>query len=271
MSSWAGGAEACGICHPPPVRKVARVSFASWWLVVLLLASVTGSARAGATCESAGVIRVSTPEYRVQNNAARTGTSCIASGSGTRWLVTSTALVEGGHFVGYPSIYKGCSHSWCTPGSGLPAQVSAVGADTANTSWWFTWNDPGVYNATYDLWFDTTPNHVGASDGAELMVWMNHSGVQLGGSTLGTVTIEGVTYSIWLARKSTWNRIAYERISPVTKVSQLNLIPLINDAVSRGAISPSWYWRDVEAGFEIWSGGVGLMTNEFSFELKPHV
>jgi hypothetical protein len=251
------------------MRKAIRALLAGLWLMGLL-AGLPGSAQAGATCESAGVINVSTPAYRVQNNAARTGTSCIASGAGTRWLVTSTAHVENGSFVGYPSIYKGCSHSWCTPSSGLPAQVSSVGSDTGDTSWWFDWNSTGEYNATYDLWFDTTPNYTGGtSDGAELMVWLNSREVHLGGNTLGTTTIDGVTYSIWLARKATWNRIAYERISPVTRVTDLDLIPLIEDAVSRGAITPSWYWIDVEAGFEIWSGGVGLMTNEFSFDLAP--
>jgi hypothetical protein len=38
----------------------------------------------------------------------------------------------------------------------------------------------------------------------------------------------------------------------------------IRDAVTRGYVQNSWYLTNVYAGFEIWSGGVGLETTDFA-------
>src|SRR3984957_7294047 len=52
--------------------------------------------------------------------------------------------------------------------------------------------------------------------------------------------------------------------TPTTSVSGLDLAPLVQDAISRGGIQPSWWLIDIEAGFELWQGGAGLATNSFS-------
>ena len=52
--------------------------------------------------------------------------------------------------------------------------------------------------------------------------------------------------------------------TPTTSVSGLDLAPLVQDAISRGYIQPSWWLIDIEAGFELWQGGAGLATNSFS-------
>ena len=49
-----------------------------------------------------------------------------------------------------------------------------------------------------------------------------------------------------------------------TAVTNLDLQPLVADAVSRGYVARSWYLISVEAGFELWRGGTGLATNSFS-------
>jgi hypothetical protein len=50
----------------------------------------------------------------------------------------------------------------------------------------------------------------------------------------------------------------------VTSVTNLDLLPFVNDAVSRGSLDPSWWLIDVEFGFEIWMGGQGLAVSDFS-------
>jgi mannan endo-1,4-beta-mannosidase len=50
----------------------------------------------------------------------------------------------------------------------------------------------------------------------------------------------------------------------VTSVSNLNLLPFFSDAVSRGSLESSWWLIDVEYGFEIWTGGQGLVMSGFS-------
>jgi hypothetical protein len=42
------------------------------------------------------------------------------------------------------------------------------------------------------------------------------------------------------------------------------MAPFIKRAQSYGAISPNWFEQNLEAGFEIWSGGAGLATSSFS-------
>jgi cellulose 1,4-beta-cellobiosidase len=246
----------------------AAVAAISAWVVFSL--TTPTAAHAGATCKATGVINVSTPRYRVQNNEWTTTTrQCIATAQGTRWLLTTGAPLPGtGWTVGYPSIYAGCIRNWCTAASNMPVQVSKI--SRAVTSWSVRWSAEGRYNAAYDLWFQTTTNGLAAPDGAELMIWLNaHGGVHLGGPTLGVVTIGGVQYRIWLSWKNTWYRIAYERLTPVTSVQNLDVAPIIRDAIAHGAIQPTWYLLNAQAGFEIWSGGNGLMTNAFSFILTP--
>jgi cellulase/cellobiase CelA1 len=51
-------------------------------------------------------------------------------------------------------------------------------------------------------------------------------------------------------------------------VSDLDLAPLVSDAVSRGYTKTSWYLIDIEAGFELWQGGAGLATNSFSVDIN---
>jgi cellulose 1,4-beta-cellobiosidase len=59
--------------------------------------------------------------------------------------------------------------------------------------------------------------------------------------------------------------ISYVRTQTVGTIS-FDLNAFIQDAVKRPekAIQASWYLTNVFAGFEIWTGGMGLKTNEFS-------
>jgi hypothetical protein len=82
--------------------------------------------------------------------------------------------------------------------------------------------------------------------------------------TNGDRTIDGTTWEVWTGRESSWNIVSYVRETPVTSVSNLNLLPFFSDAVSRGSLEPSWWLIDVEYGFEIWTGGQGLAVSGYS-------
>lgn len=45
--------------------------------------------------------------------------------------------------------------------------------------------------------------------------------------------------------------------------ASLKLGDFISDAVATGNLQPSYYLTNVFAGFEIWSGGVGLEITDF--------
>ena len=126
---------------------------------------------------------------------------------------------------------------------------------------------PSGYNndAAYDIWFNQTSTTSGQPNGTEIMIWINHQGsIQPFGSETSTETIDGTTWEVWTGRESSWNIVSYVRETPVTSVSNLNLLPFFSDAVSRGSLEPSWWLIDVEYGFEIWTGGQGLAVSGYS-------
>jgi hypothetical protein len=147
--------------------------------------------------------------------------------------------------------------------SGFPIQVSVLPAVTSN--WTTTQPAAGEYDVAYDIWFNSTPTTSGQPDRAELMIWIAEAGGPTpAGSVVGAVTIGGATWNVWEGPMPTWTYIAYVLTPPVTAVSNLDIRAFVNDAVARGFIDPASYLIDVEAGFEIWQGGQGLATNDFS-------
>ncbi len=182
----------------------------------------------------------------------------------------------------YASIYFGCHWGTCTSAADthLPIQESqlktAVSSVNINTQ-----GDVYANDDAYDIWFNQTPTTSGQPNGTEVMIWINHSCdasncPQPGGSPVRTVTIDGMSWTVWVARFGSspeWNVVSYVLNNPVTSVSNLNLIPIFTDATQEqavgdasgtAALSPSWYLIDVEYGFEVWQGGQGLAVNSFS-------
>jgi cellulose 1,4-beta-cellobiosidase len=131
----------------------------------------------------------------------------------------------------------------------------------------------GTYNASYDVWFSTgAGGDPEAPSGGYLMVWYyKPPDAQPIGSILNDghgVTIPGVsgTWDVWVGPNTgNANRpvISYVVTQPISDL-EFDLNAFIQDAVKRpGALDASWYLSNVFAGFEIWSGGVGLKTKAF--------
>ena len=93
------------------------------------------------------------------------------------------------------------------------------------------------------------------------MIWLDSQGMVPAGSQVGTFG----SYQVWYCQMS-WNYICYYQTGK-NSVS-VNLKDFINDAVSRGYLESSWYLHDIEAGFEICSGGEGLTVNSFSVSVS---
>ena len=98
------------------------------------------------------------------------------------------------------------------------------------------------------------------------MIWLSHAGhVQPAGhQTASNVSIGGRFYNVWMGRRTSWIDISYELTNAATSVSNLDLQPLLTDALGRGYLQESWYLTGVESGFELWQGGKGLATRSFS-------
>jgi Glycosyl hydrolase family 12 len=235
-------------------------------LAVVVLAACSGAATT-TLCHSQSA-SVSGGAYTIMNNEWHSGAAqCITTDGSASFTVANSSIAStSGTPGGYPFIYKGCHWGACTPGSGLPIQVSGIHPGMVITSWSTT--QPGgssAYNVTYDIWFNQSPTTTGQPDGAELMIWLNHHGhVHPAGTQVASnVSIGGHDYHVWL-RRWRWNTITYTMTTGTTSVSHLDLRALVADAVSRGYIGNSWYLIGVEAGFELWRGGAGLATNSFS-------
>jgi hypothetical protein len=163
----------------------------------------------------------------------------------------------------YPSVYRGCHWGDCTSSSPFPIEMSNLASATSSV----TITQPGGYanDSAYDIWFNQTSTTSGQPNGTEVMIWINHQGgVGPAGSLAGTVTIDGASYQVYTGRMPSWNIASYVANPGVDSVTNLNLIPFFNDAISRGMLESSWWLIDVEFGFEVWNGGQGLSATNFS-------
>jgi hypothetical protein len=223
------------------------------------------SAAAQSTCSQYGTVSIDSSTYIYQNNEWNSSLEQCATVSGTGFTLTTANFDQAtnGAPATYPSIFRGCHWGNCTSSDPFPIEENNIAS--ASTSVSIT--QPSGYNndAAYDIWFNQTSTTSGQPNGTEIMIWINHQGsIQPFGSQTATETIDGTTWEVWTGRESSWNIVSYVRETPVTSVSNLNLLPFFNDAVSRGSLEPSWWLIDVEYGFEIWTGGQGLAVSGYS-------
>ena len=226
------------------------------WAATTLCNSQTASVAGGA--------------YTVQNNEWNSSApECISTDGNADFTVANSSInLSGGAPGGYPSIYKGCHWGACTSNSGLPIPVSSMTPGEVTSSW-STTQTSGAYDVAYDIWYNQTPTTSGQPNAEEMMIWINHTGgVEPFGSVVASnVSIGGRVWTIWEGRMSTWNTVSYVLNTGVTSVSNLDVDQLAADSVQRGYMTNSDYLIDLEAGFELWNGGVGNATNSYSVNI----
>jgi hypothetical protein len=217
--------------------------------------------------------------YVIQNNVWGNDTSQSIGYDGTTYTITEQTGMNAasgpnaGAPVSYPSVFIGSNYNRMTAGSNLPKQVSALG--TVKTGWSNNAGPAvsGIYNAAYDVWFST--NAAGdpeAPSGGYLMVWYyKPDGAQPIGNVMKMgITIAGVsgTWDVWQGPNNGKPVISYVRTESINSL-EYDLNAFIKDATdNQNVIQKSWYLSNVFAGFEIWSGGVGLKTTSFYADVE---
>ncbi len=231
----------------------------------VLLATTTG-------LTSLGPYNLHVNEYN--STAALDVTSDGATGPANFAVPVSALNVAGGKAPGAgPSLYYGNHWGTVSGGGGLPVPVSAItGGRAVTTSWSIDTSAvaaDALWDASYDVWFNARSSGNQSGDDAsnlELMVWLSFSA---GATPAGTqvaagARVAGLTWNVWYGTGGNGPCVSYVRSPVSSSVTNLDLGLLAADAVARGYLSASWYLIDVEAGFELWSGGAGLESTAFS-------
>lgn len=214
---------------------------------------------------------VSSNRYAVQNNVWNGGgVTHTLSYTGTSFEVTQQTGSRAGNGapVSFPSVFIGSNYGRSTTGSNMPKQVSALNGVPVGWSW--TNPNNGTYNATFDVYFSTSSGgDSGSPSGGFLMVWFHKpSGAQPVSSAsppgpVAVASLGGRNWNVWTGYQHEGKPvISYVAQSTVTSLS-FDLEDFIDDAVGRSWIQNNWYLTNIMAGFEIWSGGVGLKSNKF--------
>jgi hypothetical protein len=236
----------------------------------VLLATTTGLASLGA--------------YHLQVNEYNSTAPLVLASDGATEPADFTVFVSalnvprGGAPGAGPSLYYGNHFGIVSDDGGrLPVVVSAITDGRAVTTSYSidtsTVAIGDVWDASYDIWFNARSSGNQSIDNAsnlELMVWLNHSAGAnpTGGPVDKGVGIGGRVWDVWYGPGGNGPCVSYVLSPSGSSVTDLDLGPLAADAVARGYLSTSWYLIDIEAGFELWSGGAGLKCAAFSVTVE---
>jgi hypothetical protein len=200
--------------------------------------------------------------YVVQNNRwGTTATQCINVTSSGFQITQADGTATNGGPKSYPSVFYGCHYTNCSPGTNLPAQLSAI--SSAPTSVSFTYVGNAVYDAAYDIWLDPTPRKDGVNK-TEIMVWYHQtSPVQPVGSKVGTANVGGRNWDVWTGNNGSNDVISFVAQSAISSWN-FDVKAFADETVRRGMAQNNWYLTSVQAGFEPWQNGTGLAVTSFS-------
>ena len=228
--------------------------------------------------------RVGGGAYVVQNDEWNsTVPECITAEGGAAFTVASSSIHEpvSGDPGGYPSIFSGCSAGACTAANKMPIRVSDLRPGMVTSSWTTAQPPGGAYDVAYDIWFNRTPVTSGPPNGGELMIWLAHHGgsqIAPGGTPVAHVTIDRHAYTVWLwpggrgrpggpGSGQAHEQVSYVMDRPVLSVHNLDVSAIAADAARRGYLAGTSWLLNIQAGFEIWQGGVGLETRSFAIRV----
>jgi hypothetical protein len=236
----------------------------------LLGATGAHSATAGKTvCGQWERTPIQDGRYEVNNDRWGDNTYQCIQATDTGFVGTQMNHVNTGGAPGaYPSIQFGCAYGHCTKDSGLPVAVSDPAFKKLRTAVSVNTVNAGIWNSSYDIWFDPTSGIEGNPTGLELMIWFGHYGGSIRplGEKVATVEMMGSTWDVWYGkagRNWPWMVASYVRHEN-SKTADFALTDVYDDLLKRGYAKSSWYLRSIQAGFEIWNGQKGLDVNSFT-------
>lgn len=215
-------------------------------------------------------------KYWVNNNvwgkADGTGSQCVwengLSGDNLSWGTRWTWAGDNTKVKSYASSVLGWHWGWKVPtGTGLPVQLSAGKAVTANWNFQVTQTTSNVMNVAYDLWLHDIANPDWQNNPTdEVMVWLYRSGgAGPVGTKQATVTIAGTTWDLYKGNIG-WEVYSFVRTSS-TSAATLNLTDFTDDLVARGWLAKTKYLSSVQAGTEIFTGSGRLDTTAYSVKI----
>jgi hypothetical protein len=200
-------------------------------------------------------------DYRFITNWWGQGwTASDVSYNGTSFTVasaTGTSMPDGTP-IGYPATYCGQYSETGVHGScGLPAAYASI--DQLWTGWKWSSNDPGQYNAAWDIWLGTA-----SAFQSYLMVWLRDPPVRApaGDNLINGITVAGEpgTWNIHYGTVNNHPIVNYVRIEGQNACEfEFNVMDFINDAQARSANTagltlPGDTVRAIAVGFEFWTG-----------------
>lgn len=260
-----------------PGFAITVVSAASALVVAVVAATSAAQAKApevhnSKLCKSYEhvVVQRRAEHYVVRNDNFGHFGECLANRNGSPNFAVVSSGARGGPVepVAFPNIFVGCSWGICSPRTHMPVRVSKI--KSLLTTWHTKARAKGTWAAGYDIWFDRKPVTSGQSGGAELMIWLSSRGVSK--NTGPVVKVNGHKWRLehWVTQGhgKKWNYIQFRRVKSTSKVTGLDVKKFIAVARERGLIRANWWLANVEAGFEIWRGGVGLSTTRFAVHLQ---
>ena len=248
--------------RPRTVRGMLGALLMALATVAALMAAAPTAQADTLICDQYGSTTIQ-GRYVVQNNRWGTGaTQCVtATDTGFRVTRADGAVPTNGAPKSYPSVFNGCHYTNCSPGTALPARVSAIATAPSGISYDFVGD--ATYNASYDIWLDPTPRTDGVNR-TEIMIWFNKVGpVQPIGSPVGTATVGGRDWQVWTGSNGSNDVISFVAPSAIAGWD-FDVMDFVRETVSRGMARNDWYLTSVQAGFEPWQNGTGLTVNSFS-------
>jgi hypothetical protein len=123
-----------------------------------------------------------------------------------------------------------------------------------------TWQSPGVYNVSYDIWFNKWDTHPAQDNGTEVMIWLAHPGINDSAAMDWYVTIEGIRWGVmtWTATNRTrvrWHYVAFLAVPQRSGVHRLWLNPFFRNAIAHRLLQSNWWLTGIDFGFELVYGG----------------
>ncbi len=218
--------------------------------------------------------------YVVQNNAYNNGgnQTITVTSTGFSISVENGSIATDGPPLAYPSVYLGCHYSNCSPASPLPLQISQIQSATSSIGFSYPDDASYIYDASYDIWMDPTPKTTGVNQ-QELMIWFNSQGgvqpisysydSQGVAVPIATTTIDEVSWNVYQGNNGSNNVVSYLAVSPINSLTNFDVLDFIADTEIRTVnfaepVTNAWYLTSIQAGFEPWSGGLGLAVESFS-------
>lgn len=212
---------------------------------------------------SGGVWALSRPNPFGLAGTRAAGRFCVRATAGPGFAILSSAPYTG-QVMAYPFTGTGCAYSLCSRGTDLPLRIGRLGHLTSSWTWRGTTS--GLWNASYDLWFDRRDQVTTQDNAAELMIWLRTPPGYPAGQRVWIRGAGWMRFMNWRTGHDGlyWHYIQFRYPRTAHSVRGLRLWPFVRYAISRRLIRWGWWLTSVHAGYELWSGGRGLATTWFN-------